>query len=365
MAIKKIATFIPNLHGGGAEKIVINLLKGMLKTNVSLDLVLINADGPYLSQIPDKVRVINLAAGRSLKSILPLSNYLRKHKPDAIISHLSEANLATVLAKKISRTESKVILVEHNTLSASKSKLIRARFFTPLMRKLYPYADTIVGVSQGVSQDLECQLNLSKGKVRTIYNPIVDFDLINKAKSSLDHPWFRKGSPPVFLAVGRLTEQKDFMNLIQAFALLRKQRHARLLILGEGEKRSELEELINKLGVREDVSLPGFVDNPYAYMSRANGYVLSSRWEGLPTVLIEAMACGCPVIATDCPSGPSEILEAGKYGSLVPVGDPRALSSAMSDLLESPLNRDILKQKILDFSIEQGTNKYLKLLGYA
>jgi glycosyltransferase involved in cell wall biosynthesis len=362
--MKKIATFIPNLYGGGAEKIVINLLKGMLGKDVSLDLVLINADGPYLSQIPEKVRVINLAAGRSLKSIIPLSNYLQKHKPDAIISHLSEANLATVLAKKISRTKTKVVLVEHNTLSASKSKLIRARFFTPFMRKLYPYADTIVGVSRGVSQDLECQLGLGRGKVCTIYNPIVDSELIDKAKVSLDHPWFKKGSPPVFLAVGRLTEQKDFTNLIQAFALLRKQRHARLLILGEGEQRSQLEELVNKLGVAEDVSLPGFVDNPYAYMSRVNGYVLSSRWEGLPTVLIEAMACGCPVIATDCPSGPSEILEAGKYGSLVPVGDQKALSSAMSGLLESPLSSDILKKKVLDFSIDQGTNKYLELLGY-
>jgi glycosyltransferase involved in cell wall biosynthesis len=362
--VKKIATFIPNLYGGGAEKIVINLLKGMLTRNVSLDLVLINADGPYLSQIPEKVRVINLASGRSLKSVLPLSNYLQKCKPDAIISHLSEANLATVLASKIARAQSKVILVEHNTLSASKSKLIRAKFFAPLMKKLYPCADTVVGVSRGVSQDLEFQLNFAPGKVSTIYNPIVDSELIHKAQIPLDHPWFQRCSPPVFLAVGRLTEQKDFTNLIQAFSLLRKQRHARLLILGEGEQRNELEELINRLGVAEDVSLPGFVDNPYAYMSRASGYVLSSRWEGLPTVLIEAMACGCPVVATDCPSGPSEILEAGKYGSLVPIGDPKALSLAMLQILESPLSSDTLRQKTLDFSIEQGATKYLELLGY-
>lgn len=362
--MKRIASFIPNLHGGGAERIVVNLLKGMLGKGFDLDLVLINADGPYLSQVPKEVRVINFGASRALKSIVPLSNYLRNNQPDAIISHLSEANVAAVLALKIACTKTKLVLVEHNTLSATKSKLVRARFVPPFMRRFYPRADAVVGVSKGVSQDLEIQLGLPKGKVSTIYNPIVDSELITKAKAPLDHPWFKKGCPPVFLAVGRLTQQKDFINLIQAFALVRKQKPARLLILGEGECRGELERMVKALGISEDVSLPGFVENPYTYMYRAGGYVLSSRWEGLPTVLIEAVACGCPVVATDCPSGPKEILTGGKYGPLVPVGNTLALSNAMLQILETPLSRDVLMQRALDFSIEQGVSKYLELLGF-
>lgn len=363
MNTRPIAFFLPTLHGGGAERVVINLLKGMSNYQTPLDLIVATTDGPYLNQVPPQVRVINLATGRVIKAILPLSNYLRKNQPIALISHMNHANVVAVLAKKIVRTKTKLILVEHNTLSSEKSNLIRARFVPPFMKLLYPFADEIVAVSQGVAEDLESQLNLEKGKVNVIYNPIVDDELIAKGKLHLDHPWFEKGSPPVFLAVGRLTYQKDFLTLIKAFGILRSHKLARLIILGEGEQRTELEAMINQLGIAESVSMPGFVDNPYAYMSRAIAFVLSSRWEGLPTALIEAMACGCPVIATDCPSGPSEILEAGKYGALVPVGNEIALSTAMLDILNSSVNVDVLVQRTRDFSVEKANSQYLSLLG--
>jgi glycosyltransferase involved in cell wall biosynthesis len=363
MNTRPIAFFLPTLHGGGAERVVINLLKGMSNYQTPLDLIVATTDGPYLNQVPPQVRVINLATGRVIKAILPLSNYLRKNQPIALISHMNHANVVAVLAKKIVRTKTKLILVEHNTLSSEKSNLIRARFVPPFMKLLYPFADEIVAVSQGVAEDLESQLNLEKGKVNVIYNPIVDDELIAKGKLPLDHPWFEKGSPPVFLAVGRLTYQKDFLTLIKAFGILRSHKLARLIILGEGEQRTELEAMINQLGIVESVSMPGFVDNPYAYMSRAIAFVLSSRWEGLPTALIEAMACGCPVIATDCPSGPREILEAGKYGALVPVGNEIALSTAMLDILNSSVNVDVLVQRTRDFSVEKANSQYLSLLG--
>ncbi|MBD2138460.1 glycosyltransferase [Anabaena sp. FACHB-1237] len=365
MNTRPIAFFLPTLHGGGAERVVINLLKGMSSYNIPLDLIVATTDGPYLNQVPSQVRVINLATGRVIKAILPLSKYLQNNKPIAIISHMNHANIVAVLAKKIGGTETKLILVEHNTLSFSKSNSIRAKFLPPLMKLLYPVADVIVGVSKGVAEDLESQLALEKGKVNVIYNPVIDDELIAKAKTPLEHPWFEKGCPPVFLAVGRLTAQKDFLTLIKAFGLLRKQKLARLIILGEGEQRTELEAMIRKLGISENVSMPGFVDNPYAYMSRGSAFVLSSRWEGLPTVLIEAMACGCPVIATDCPSGPREILEAGKYGTLVPVGNEIAISAAMLDILDSSVNVDVLVRKTMDFSVEQANSKYLSLLGYS
>ncbi|NEP50500.1 MAG: glycosyltransferase, partial [Moorea sp. SIO3C2] len=156
--------------------------------------------------------------------------------------------------------------------------------------------------------------------------------------------------------------QKDFLTLIQGFARLRKKMIARLVILGEGESRGELEATINRLGIAADVSMPGFVENPYAYMSKANALVLSSRWEGLPTVLIEAMACGCQVIATDCLSGPAEILSAGQYGILVPVGDSAALSLAMLQVLKSPLTQDKLMERARYFSTERAVSEYLAIL---
>ena len=363
--MKHIAFFLPTLHGGGAERVTINLLKGMLRHNISLDLVIANAEGAFLNQIPKQVRVVDLAAGRVLKAMLPLSRYLQQNKPCALLSHMSHANVVAVLAKKLARAETKLVLVEHNTLSVDKSKLLRAKFVPPLIKWLYPSADAIVAVSKGVAQDLELQLGFPKGKVSVIYNPVVDNDLLAKAKAPLDHPWFQEGTPPVFLAVGRLTQQKDFSTLIKAFVLLRKQRLARLLILGEGESRSELEAMINMQEIAEDVALPGFIENPYAYMHNASAFILSSRWEGLGNVLIEAMACGCPVVTTDCPNGPKEILEAGKYGVLVPIGDAVALSNAMLQVLESPVNQDVLLQRAMYFSTERAVSEYLALLDHA
>lgn len=365
--MKRIAFFLPNLHGGGAQRVAINLLKGMSEKDIplDLDLVLAEAEGPYLNQVPDRVRIVNLATGRVLKAILPLSSYLRKNRPSALLSHLNHVNVVALLARNLANTNTRLVVVEHNTLSAVKGNLIRGRFVPPLMKLLYPSADAVVGVSKGVSQDLECKLSLAKGKVVTIYNPVVDIELLAKAKVFPDHPWFQQAEQPVFLAVGRLSMQKDFLTLIKAFALLRKQIIARLIILGEGELRTELEETINNLGISEDVSLPGFVENPYAYMSKATAFILSSRWEGLPTVLIEAMACGCPVISTDCPSGPREILEDGQFYPLVPIGDVESLSQAMLKVIQQPLSRNIFIKRSMNFSFEKAVSKYLDVLNYS
>jgi glycosyltransferase involved in cell wall biosynthesis len=363
MTKQPIAFFLPNLSGGGAEKVVLNLLKDMSQLNLPLDLVLSNAEGPYLNQLPKQVNLVNLGQEGVLKSVLPLSRYLKEHKPRVLLSHMSHANVVAILANMLACTKVKLILVEHDTLSVAKSKLLRAKFVPMFMKWLYPYADKIVCVSEGVAKDLIFQLGLEKEKVIVIYNPVVNEELITKAQAPLDHPWFKQGAPPVFLAVGRLTQQKDFITLLEAFALVRRQIPARLMILGEGELRSKLEIKIGQLGIAEDVSLEGFAANPYVYMKNANAFVLSSRWEGLGIVLIEAMACGCPVIATDCPNGPKEILEAGKYGYLVPVGDVVALSKSMLQVLSTPMNQDILRQRAVCFSSERAVSKYLHLLG--
>lgn len=359
---KPIAFFIPTMQGGGAERVVINLLKGMVAHNLPVDLVLANAEGAYLDLIPKQVRVINLAAGRVIKAIAPLGKYLRTTRPQVLISHLNYANVIALAAKKIAFTNTPLIIVEHNTFSVAKSDLFRAQFVPPLMKWLYPSANAIIGVSQAVARDLEQGLSLGAGTVKTIYNPVVDRELLANKDDDIDHSWFQPKDIPVILAVGRLTEQKDFPNLLKAFALLRQKILARLIILGEGELRADLELIINELGIRESVSLPGFVANPYAYMSNAAVFVLSSRWEGLPTALIEAMACGCPVVATDCPSGPREILAAGKYGELVPMGDVETLSELILRVLHNPPPKELLVDRGKDFDIQNSVSEYLQLV---
>jgi glycosyltransferase involved in cell wall biosynthesis len=202
-----------------------------------------------------------------------------------------------------------------------------------LIRFFYPWADGIVAVSKGASDDLAQMAGLDRKRIRTIYNPVVLPELLGKTQTALEHPWFEANQPPVILGVGRLHPQKDFATLIQAFAQVRQRRQARLLILGEGPERPKLEALVKKLGVEQDASLPGFVTNPYPYMAHAALFVLSSVEEGLGNVLIEALYCGTSLISTDCPSGPREILKDGQYGQLVPVGDVTALARAIETAL--------------------------------
>jgi glycosyltransferase involved in cell wall biosynthesis len=359
---RPIAFFIPAMYGGGAERVVLNLLEGMVAKDLAPDLVLATAEGPYLDRVPSVVKIVDLKAGRIIKSILPLVLYLRTHRPRVLISHLGHANVIALIATYLSGTKTPLVVVEHNTLSASRSTLWRANLIKPMMKFLYSRADAVVTVSQAAARDLELELGLPQNTVQTIYNPIVDNRLLTQANESLDEPWLQPASSPVLLSIGRLTAQKDFATLLKSFAIVRKQLDARLIILGEGESRQELESLIQNLEIVESVSLPGFVNNPYAYLKAANAFVLSSRWEGLPTVLVEALACGCPVVATNCPSGPSEILENGKYGDLVPVGDTAALSKAMIQVLNKPPETDLLVKKAQDFAVEHSIDEYLQLI---
>ena len=363
MSKQRIAFFLPNLYGGGAERVSVNLLKGMVNNeNLILDLVLGIAEGSFTEQVPEGVNVVNLKSPRVATAILPLVKYLKTVQPDALLSHLGHANVIALFANKLAGSKTRLVVVEHNTLSVADATSIRAKITPWFMKQFYPSADVIVGVSQGVSTDLERQLGFDRGTVTTIYNPVIDRELLAKSKMEVDHPWLQSGEIPVFLSVGRLTAQKDFANLIRAFALVREQKATRLIILGEGELRPQLEELALELGVKEDIDLPGFADNPYGYMNRATAFVLSSRYEGLPTALIEAMACGCPVVSTDCPSGPQEILSGGKYGALVPIQDSKSLAEEMLNVLERPRSQDILQQRAKMFATEHIVPQYLETL---
>jgi len=359
----KLALFLPSLRGGGAERVMVNLARGFVERGLQVDLVLARAEGPYLSQVPKEVRVVDLGAQRVLHSLPGLVRYLREERPQAMLSALNHANIVAIWAKLLARVKTRLVVSERTTLSRSteNASSIRVKFIPFLVKAFYPYADVVVAVSRGVAEDLIARIGLTAEKIKVIYNPVVTPELFTKAEEPLDHPWFRPGEPPVILGVGRLTKPKDFPTLIRAFALVRKERPARLMILGEGEERPNLEALVRELGLEEDVALPGFVENPYKYMKRAAVFVLSSRWEGFGNVLVEAMALGTPVVATDCPSGPAEILEGGKWGRLVPVGNHEALAEATLQVLRG--EKVGASARALMFSVERMLEEYANVLG--
>ena len=360
----RLALFLPSLRGGGAERMMLNLAEGFAKADFCVDLVLAKAEGSYLKNVSKKVRVVDLNANRVIKSLPAFVRYLRSEKPDAMLSAMGHANIVALWARSLARVSTRLVVSERGNLTLSVQNALskRGRFMPWLMKIFYPRADGVVAVSKGVADDLAVVIGLPRERITVIYNPVVTPELLQKAQEPIDHPWFHPGEPPVILGVGRLTKQKDFPTLIQAFALVRKERPARLIILGEGEDRYELEELIRKLGIASDVDMPGFVDNPYKYMAYSTVFVLSSAWEGLPTVLIEAMACGCPVVSTNCHSGPAEILENGKYGKLVAVGDAAGLAEAMVGTLDAPESLNVVR-RAQDFGVEQAVAGYLEIFG--
>lgn len=357
----KIALYLPSLRGGGAERVMVLLANGFAARGIATDLVLANAEGPYLADVSPHVRMIDLGAARVIRSLPGLVRYLRRERPQALIAALNHANVIACLAHRLGGVPTRLVVSEHSTLTQSRPGNRRGQVVPWFMRRAYPWADAVMAVSKGVADDLVRALGLDPAKVHTLYNPVVTDDLLLKAQAPVEHPWFNEGEPPVLLGVGRLTQPKDFPTLIRAFGQLRARRPARLMILGEGELRPRLEALVREQGLEDDVQLPGFMANPFACMARAAVFVFSSRWEGFGNVLVEAMACGTPVVSTDCPSGPAEILEGGRWGRLVPVGDVAALAEAMAATLDEAIHPDVTT-RARDFGVDEAVEGYLRVM---
>jgi glycosyltransferase involved in cell wall biosynthesis len=336
-----LALFTSSMGGGGAERVTLKLAGGMASRGYRVDLVLSRAEGHFLAEVPNAVRIVDLDAGRVLASLPSLVRYLRRERPPTLLTSLNYVNIVGIWAKRLAGVNTRLVVAEHNTLSleAPHSSRRRHRLLPRLARRFYPWADQVIAVSQGAADDLARVVGLPPNRIQVVNNPIVTPELQEMAAAPLDHPWFRPNQPPVVVAVGRLTPQKDFGTLIRAVSRVRQRNPIRLLILGEGRERSGLEALVAELGLGGAVDLPGWVANPYPHMVRAATFVLSSRWEGLPSVLIEALYCGVPVIATDCQSGPLEILDYGRHGLLVPVGDVDALAHGIESALAGNVPR--------------------------
>ncbi len=361
---ERLALFLPTLDDGGAERVMLQLAASFSARGHHVDLVLAIPGGPLDAQIPPGPRVVSLDASRTILALPALVRYLRRERPAALLSTLEHANVLAVSAGTLARPRVPVILREANVLLPRAELGRQARLLRGLMRPAYRAADRIVAVSEGVATSLTEELGLEADRIRTIYNPIVTTALFEKAAAALDDPWFAPGAPPVVLGVGRLAPQKDYPTLIRAFAQVRARCQARLVILGEGPERRRLEELAQRLGVAADVKLPGYDHNPFRYMSRASVFALSSIYEGLPGALIQAMACGCRVIATDGPGGAREVLENGTVGPLVPPRDPAALARGIASLLDDARTGPARVHHPIDrFSERTAVDAYLDLLG--
>lgn len=401
----RISFLLDNLAGGGAERVMLNLATGFARLGHPVDVLVCKMEGSLCDKIPKDVNVVQLKASSSRLGILyalvadpasfqyvvkmaklarklpgtfrflpALIRHLKKRQPAGLISALPRGNINAVLARRFSGASTRVIVGVHINYSVQQhddqvGNKLKAQYMEHLVRRCYRQAHAVVAVSKGVADDVSEYLGIPQSRVSTVYNPIATRDIQAMAGESTSHPWLEAGDVPVILGIGRFVAQKDFPVLVKAFARIRKKLPARLVLLGGDESSAEqrlqqqrLVELAKRLGVEEDFDMPGFVDNPFSYLSKAALFVLSSRYEGFGNVLVEALLCGCPVVSTDCPSGPAEILADGKYGRLVPIGDEGELAEAIYWTLKNPPDKDFLRARGEEFSVENAVECYRRVL---
>ena len=377
----RITLAIPALSGGGAERTVLRLACGLIERGHGVDILVFKKINTLEDEIPPEARPFVLEQERingfldrahlarrfgfrilkRLRSDLlndarSVAAYIDEERPDCILPSLPRSKSATLLALCFTRLNPVTIPIVHSV------PMNRRRRFRSLYSILFPIADRIVAVSDGVADSVALKLGIPRERIFRIYNPVITPEIAELARAVPDHPWMSGDGPPIILAAGRLGRVKDFPTLLRAFRQVSRNREVRLIILGEGSWRKRLENMTRKMDMETIVSLPGWVPNPYAFMSRASLIVLSSKNEGLPTVLIEALACGCPCVSTNCPAGPSEILDNGRFGPLVPVGNNSALAAAMERVLDSPPDKDILVARAQEFSLDASVDLYERMI---
>jgi glycosyltransferase involved in cell wall biosynthesis len=355
--------FVQDLRGGGAERSVVRLANGFAARGIATDLVLMRALGPFLDEVDSGVRVVDLKVPRAAGAAFALRRYVKGACPRALFSAMTHTNILAVLATRLMRDRPRLVVVEHNQFDANKAlKRGLVRLSYDLVPLLYRHADVVAGVSEGVAGSIARAARLPRADVRVLHNPIVTPELGKRAAGAPDHPWF-DGSAPVLVAVGRLAPQKNYPLLLEAMALLKDRTPARLVILGEGPDCEALAAQVARLGLDGRVDLAGFRPNPFPFMRACSLYVMSSDWEGLPTVLVEALALGAPIVSTDCISGPAEILEQGRHGMLVPTGNAAALADAIMQTLGQPGDSAPRVARAQAFSADRAVERYIEAGG--
>lgn len=360
----KICLLLPDLRGGGAERVCLDLAAQFVAAGHEVDLVLMQRRGELLDLVPDGVRIVDLQARRARDVLFPLKRYLQQSRPDCLFVNLWPLTSIAVLSRALALWKGRLIVVEHSTLSHQYAQwgLLHGILLRMSMIVSYRFADKIVAVSAGVAKDLEQLAWLEPDQVVVVHNPIVQARPVAPAAIAMAEAMWRAPNGQRCLTVGSLKDQKNHALLLQAFASL-PMPEARLMIVGQGQNEAKLRALVRQLGLEGRVILAGFHVDPAPFYASANLFVLSSDYEGFGNVIVEALSFGLPVVATDCPSGPAEILGHGRWGRLVPVRDERALADAMTAALSAPVDRDALKARAADFAPDIAARKYLDLVG--
>lgn len=359
------AIYIHDLSPGGVERQCLVLARELRGRGINVALIVHQLRGELLPLLPEGVPVINLQARRTLHDVVKLRRYLRKVRPDILMANVDHNNIAAALAKSLAGTTTRLVICQHNPISAGFHATVnwKHRLVPMCYRLLSRTVDHAVAVSNGIARELVHQAGLSPSKVSTIYNAVIGDEFEALSQAPVQHPWLAARDCPVFVTAGRLVEMKDHRNLLRAFALHHRRRKARLIILGAGPMMDELRDFAASLGIGDRVAFQGFVQNPLPYMRAADAFVLSSRSEGFGNVLVEALGCGTPVVSTDCPHGPADILARGEYGLLVPPRDPVALANALGQVLDErerwPVEK--LKQRAASFGYGSCADCYLRL----
>lgn len=358
-----IAILLPNLRMGGAEKIMVSLANEFVGRGFPVDMVLLGGGAELAGLLDSRVRLFDLKARRIRNSVRPLANYLRERKPRAMFANMWPVPLLGMFARLFARSGTRLIGIEHTTWSASDlfSRPLTRWAIRASMSLFYRHLDEVVAVSAGAADDLATIAHLPRHSIHVVHNPIVGASTGVQTESSEALAHWTTGSHFKLLAVGTLAPWKSFDLILRALPQLGRSLDVRLLVLGEGSERARLEGLAAQLHVEHMVSMPGFVQNPRPYFQAADLLVVSSKVEGFGNVIVEALEQGTPVVSTDCPSGPREILDGGKFGALVPVGDVDALAAAIRNELSKTPNRECLMQRANDFSVEKAVNRYLQI----
>lgn len=351
---------------GGISHVLLNLMNALAERNVQVDLLLNDPRIPELAHLHPRVRTVRLGRAAELLRIPPLVRYLKTVRPDVVMTCREPANRVAIAARLLSGVDTAVVVRVGMTITHALQRRspLKRWLRKHTIRFCYHRNDAVIANARGVAEDIALLTHISPTRLHVINNPTVTCDLARKARQPVAHPWLAgEDGPPVIIGVGRLARQKNFATLIQAFARLREQVECRLIILGEGKERKHLLSLAETIGVRKAVDFPGYIANPFAYMSRSALFVLSSAWEGSPNVLIQALALGIPVVATDCHSGPREILQNGRYGALVPVGNADAMADAMAGTLKNPPPVSLMLEAASGYHVDENVKKYMAVMG--
>jgi glycosyltransferase involved in cell wall biosynthesis len=357
MIAPRISILTHDISGGAFTNLCTTLVRGFQELGVNCNLVILYASDEELAKYSD-IPIVTLNVKRTTFSLMATVRYLQEYQPDIILPMPWYFNIVAIWARYISGVKTKVIIGEHNIISLEASiehrDKLHLRFLPILMRYTYPYGDGLVGVSKDTITDLVETLKIvTKIPMQVILNPISHSRVNQLAKEPINHPWFQTPEIPVIVTAARLAKQKQLDSLLRAFAQVVKVTAVRLLILGEGPLRAELESLCRNLNIEESVWMPGYDSNPYRYMANCDVFVLASAWEGCPIALQEAMACGAAVVVTDAPGGMKDIVDDGKYGMIVPTGNPDALAKGLLQILTQPglkqHYREQAKQRSQDF----------------